>query len=52
MLHYGLEKRCQHGRRKGGKASWILKFSAKKGCFFSFELEKTNFTTFGPPWKN
>jgi len=31
---------------------WILKFSAKKGCFLSFEREKSNFTTFGPTWKN
>jgi len=22
---------------------------SKKGCFLSFEWEKTNFTTFGPP---
>jgi len=36
----------------GAKAPpWILKFSAKKGCFISFEWEKTNFTTFGPTWK-
>jgi len=26
---------------------WILKFSAKKGCFPSFEWDKSNFTTFG-----
>jgi len=24
----------------------------KKGCFHSFKLEKTNFTTFVRPWKN
>jgi len=24
---------------------------SKKGCFLSFEWEKTNFTTFGPLWK-
>jgi len=24
----------------------------KKGCFLSFEWEKSNFTTFAPPWKN
>jgi len=24
---------------------------SKKGCFLSFEWEKTNFTTFGPPGK-
>jgi len=28
---------------------WILTFSAKKGCFSSFEWEEINFTTFGPP---
>jgi len=28
---------------------WILKFSAKEGCFLSFEWEKSNFTTFGHP---
>jgi len=42
-----------HGCRKeeagGFFPPWILKFSAKKGCLFSFEWEKTNFTTFGPP---
>jgi len=27
---------------------WILKFSAKRGCFLSFEWEKSYFTTFGP----
>jgi len=30
---------------------WILKLIAKRGCFFNFEGQKTNFTTFGPPWK-
>jgi len=29
-----------------------LTFLAKKGCFFSFEKEKCNFTTFASPWKN
>jgi len=29
---------------------WILKFSAKKGCFLGFEGEKSKFTTFGSPW--
>ena len=41
-----------HGCRKGGMGSWhswILKILAKKDCFFSFEWEKTNFTTFGLP---
>jgi len=27
----------------------ILQFFLKKYCFLSFEWEKTNFTTFGPP---
>jgi len=47
------------GRRKGARGSWpslwILKFPAKKGCFLSFEWEKSKksiFTTFGPPYKN
>jgi len=31
---------------------WILKILSKKSCFLSFEWEKTNFTTFAPPWKN
>jgi len=35
---------------------WILKISANKVCFLSFEWEKSNFTTFGHPlekfWKN
>jgi len=46
---------CGHWRRKGGKgvkAPWILKISAKKGCFLNFEWEKPNFTTFGLPRKN
>ena len=44
----------EHGRRKGSLGlPWILKISTiKKGCFLSFEWEKTNFTTFGTPWKN
>jgi len=29
----------------------ILKNFGKKCCFLSFELEKLNFTTFGPPYK-
>jgi len=40
----------RHGRRKGGTfPPWFLQISAKKGCFRSFEYEKTNFTTFAPP---
>jgi len=38
------------GRRGRGHPPWILKFS-EKGYFFSFEWEKANFTTFGPPEK-
>ena len=40
------------GVEKGGRGSWppwILKILAKKGCFLSFEWEKTNFATFGLP---
>jgi len=40
------------GKRAGAWPPWILKFSAKKGCFLSFEWEKSNFTTFGSPLKN
>ena len=36
---------------QGGRLPWILKISAKKGCFLSFEREKTNFTNFGSPRK-
>ena len=40
----------------GALHPWILKFSATKGYFLSFEREKLNFSTFGPPlekfWKN
>jgi len=32
----------------GPRPPWILKISAKKGCFLGVEKEKTNFTTFGP----
>ena len=39
----------EHGRRKrGARLPWIFKCLAKKGCFLSFEWEKSNFTTFGP----
>jgi len=39
------------GRRKGGQGvgPLDLKNVTKKGCFISFELVKTNFTTFGIP---
>ena len=52
-------ERCSHGCMctmamgvgKGGRRPpWILKFSAKNGCFLS-SVEKTNFTTFGSPLK-
>jgi len=33
----------------GSRLPWISKFLAKKVFFLSFELAKTNFTTFGPP---
>jgi len=33
----------------GALHPWILKFSATKGYFLSFEREKLNFSTFGPP---
>jgi len=51
------------GRGKGGRRPpWVLKMSTKNGYFFSFEWEKTYFTTFVPlenfgkipqcpPWK-
>jgi len=45
-----------HGRRKGGASPLDFENISKIGCFLSFEWEKTNFTTFGPPlekfWKN
>jgi len=40
------------GGRGGQGPPWILKFSAKKVCFLNFEEDKSNFTTFGPFWKN
>jgi len=33
-----------------GVGRGVLKISAGKGCFLSFEWEKTNFTTFGSPF--
>ena len=38
-----------HGRRKGGASPLDFENISKIGCFLSFEWEKTNFTTFGPP---
>ena len=46
-----LAPRASEGGQRGALTPWILKFSAKKGCFLSFEREKSNFTTFGPPGK-
>jgi len=47
---------CRHGRRKGGpRPPWILKISAKKGCFLSFEWEKQISPLLAPIekfWKN
>ena len=40
---------------RGGLAPLDFENISKKGCFLSFELEKPNFTTFGPLeklWKN
>jgi len=38
------------GVGRGALASiWIMKVSAKKSYFLSFEREKTNFATFGSP---
>jgi len=40
------------GVEKGGAGRpWILKLLAKKGCFFNFEGQKPNFTTFAPSLK-
>ena len=51
---------CKHRRRKGwaggARFPWILKISAKKGCFLNFQWENPHYTTFGPSlekfWKN
>jgi len=40
------------GRRAGGVASQDFENFGKKGCFLSFEWEKTNFATFRPRYKN
>jgi len=40
-----------HGRRKRGALAPECRKFQQKGCFLSFEWEKTNFTTFGFPWK-
>jgi len=38
--------------RQGGQGPLAFEIFNKKGCFLSFKWEKSNFTTFGPPWKN
>jgi len=42
--------------RRRGRGALDFGNISKKGCFLSFEWEKTNFTIFGPPleklWKN
>ena len=40
------------GVGRGALAPPDFESFSKKGCSLSFEWEKTNFTTFGPPWKN
>jgi len=47
---YGYVAFCRY--TYGALPPRILKFSAKKGCFLRLEWEKSNFTTFGPPWKS
>jgi len=37
------------GGKGGAKAPLYFEIFSKKICFFSFQWEKTNFTTFGPP---
>ena len=52
IFTYGSLHIYGHGRRKGGpRPPWILKMSAQKGHFLSFEWEKSNFTTFAAPSK-
>jgi len=36
----------------GALAPLDFEIFSKKGCSLSFEWEISNFTTFGPPWKN
>jgi len=50
-----LNQHAHHGRRKGargGQGPPDFDNVSKKGYFIDFEWEKTNFTTFGSPWKN
>jgi len=35
-----------------GRRGWIVKISAKKGCFLSFEWEKQISPLLAPLWKN
>ena len=37
---------------RGVRPLWILKISAKKGCFLSFEWEKQISPLLAPCWKN
>jgi len=36
----------------GANPPWILKYVEKKVAFLVSSGKKSNFTTFGPPWKN
>jgi len=36
---------------RGVKAPLDFENFSKKASFLNFQWEKTNFTTFGPPWK-
>ena len=36
---------------RGGVRGGPWKLLSKKGCFFNFEGQRLNFTTFGAPWK-
>ena len=40
------------GEGQGAGLPLDFEIFSKKGCSLSFEREKSNFTTFGPPWKN
>jgi len=56
MSYYISYRAISAGRGDKARQARILKFSAKRGCFLSFEWAKPNFITFGPPlekfWKN
>jgi len=40
------------GETEVGLGPLHFEIFGKKGCFLSFEWEKSNFTTSAPPWKN